>query len=183
MTPGASRSTGSACAVTICPLSSIGSPSASTTRPIIPSPTGTDMMVPVRFTSSPSLICGVVAQQHGAHLGLVQVHGQSGHAVGELDQLARHHLVQPMHARNAVAQRDHRADLIHLDALLVVLNLLAEQRGYLVRVDLCHVFPALNPALSLSPDFILKSCVSNPVTYAFTSFCLSCCNWPRTDPS
>ena len=69
-----------------------------------------------------------------------------------------------MHARNAVAQRDHRADLIHLDALLVVLNLLAEQRGYLVRVDLCHVFPALDPALSLSPDFILKSCVSNPIT-------------------
>ena len=91
---------------------------------------------------------GVVAQQHGAHLGLVQVHGQSGHAVGELDQLARHHFVQAMHARNAVAQRDHRADLIHLDALLVVLNLLAEQRGYLVRVDLCHVFPALDPILN-----------------------------------
>ena len=84
---------------------------------------------------------GVIAQQHGAHLGLVQVHRQSGNAVGELEHLARHHLVQPMHARDAVAQGDHRPDLVHLDALLVVLNLLAEQLGYLIRIDLCHVRP------------------------------------------
>ncbi len=58
----------------------------------------------------------------------------------KLDHLARHHLVQPMNARNTVAQRDHRPDLVHLDALLVVLNLLAEQLGYLIRIDLCHVF-------------------------------------------
>jgi len=37
-------------------LSSIGWPSASTTRPIRASPTGTDMMRRVRRTSSPSLI-------------------------------------------------------------------------------------------------------------------------------
>ena len=86
---------------------------------------------------------GVVAQQHGADLGLVEVHGETRDAVGELDQFARHHLVQPVHAGDAVAQRDDRADLVDLNPLLVVLNLLAEQLGYLVRVDLCHVFPAL----------------------------------------
>ena len=82
-----------------------------------------------------------------------------------------------MQPRNPVAQRDHRADLIHLDALLVVLNLLAEQLGYLVRVDLCHVFPLPQ---SLNPVFCNNPC-SQP--YAFTSLCFSCCNWPRTDPS
>ena len=40
----------------IGPLPSMGSPSAFTTRPTSASPTGTDMMLPVRRTSSPSLI-------------------------------------------------------------------------------------------------------------------------------
>ncbi len=55
-TPGARRSTGLNCEVWMGPLSSIGWPSASTTRPIRASPTGTDMMRRVRRTSSPSLI-------------------------------------------------------------------------------------------------------------------------------
>ncbi len=38
------------------PLSSMGCPRALTTRPISASPTGTDMMRPVRRTSSPWLI-------------------------------------------------------------------------------------------------------------------------------
>ena len=37
------------------PLSSMGWPSAFTTRPIMPSPTGTLRILPVRLTSSPSL--------------------------------------------------------------------------------------------------------------------------------
>ncbi len=67
--------------------------------------------------------------------------------MGKLDQLARHDLVQAMHARNAVAQRDDRADLVDLDALLVVLNLLAKQLCYLIRLDLCHVFLLLDSYL------------------------------------
>ena len=38
------------------PFPSIGLPKASTTRPNIPSPTGTSTMAPVLFTTSPSLI-------------------------------------------------------------------------------------------------------------------------------
>ena len=56
MTPGARRSTGKSVSVSIGPLSSMGWPSALTTRPIMASPTGTDIILPVRFTSSPSLI-------------------------------------------------------------------------------------------------------------------------------
>ncbi len=55
-TPGASRSMALNWSASIGPLPSIGLPSEFTTRPIIASPTGTDMMRPVRFTSSPSLI-------------------------------------------------------------------------------------------------------------------------------
>ena len=55
-TPGAMRSIGETCLVRIGPLPSIGWPSALTTRPSISSPTGTEMMRPVRLTGSPSLI-------------------------------------------------------------------------------------------------------------------------------
>ncbi len=81
---------------------------------------------------------GVVAQQHRADLVFIQVHGQAGHAMGKLDQLARHDLVQPMDARNAVAQGDDRADFVHLHALVVVFNLLPEQLGNLVCANRRH---------------------------------------------
>src|ERR1017187_6043192 len=55
-TPGASRSMGLNCVLWMGPLSSMGLPRALTTRPTMASPTGTDMMRPVRRTSSPSLI-------------------------------------------------------------------------------------------------------------------------------
>ena len=55
-TPGARRSIGENCLVRIGPLPSIGWPSALTTRPSSSSPTGTEMMRPVRLTGSPSLI-------------------------------------------------------------------------------------------------------------------------------
>ena len=55
-TPGAMRSIGRNSVVAIGPLPSIGWPSALTTRPSIASPTGTEMMRPVRLTGSPSLI-------------------------------------------------------------------------------------------------------------------------------
>ncbi len=54
VTPGARRSMGENWSVTIGPLPSTGWPSALTTRPSIASPTGTEMMRPVRLTWSPS---------------------------------------------------------------------------------------------------------------------------------
>src|SRR5712691_6080268 len=56
ITPGASRSSGLRCFAATGPLPSTGSPSGLTTRPTSPSPTGTDMIVLVRLTVSPSLI-------------------------------------------------------------------------------------------------------------------------------
>src|SRR3990167_9291575 len=56
MMPGALTSTRVRVASTIGPLPSIGLPRASTTRPSRPLPTGTSTIVPVRLTTSPSLI-------------------------------------------------------------------------------------------------------------------------------
>ncbi len=89
---------------------------------------------------------GVVAEQYGTDLILVEVHGQTGDAVGEVDQFARHDLVQPMDAGDAVAQRDDGADLIHVDAVFVAFNLLAQQLGNLVCPNAWHgslLLPAL----------------------------------------
>ena len=102
---------------------------------------------------------GVVAEQHGADLVFVEVHGEAGDAVGKLDQLAGHDLVEAVHARDTVAEGDDGADLVDLDALLVVLNLLAKQFGYLIRLDLCHVFLLLASfeSESLAPSLLIAS--------------------------
>ena len=72
-TPGAMRSIGANCLVRIGPLPSIGWPSALTTRPSISSPTGTEMMRPVRLTGIAFLDRAVLAQQHGADAVLFEV--------------------------------------------------------------------------------------------------------------
>ena len=54
MMPGARRSMAQWSAASMGPLPSTGWPSASTTRPIMASPTGTDTTRPVRSTVSPS---------------------------------------------------------------------------------------------------------------------------------
>ena len=55
-TPGAGYSIALVSFVTISPLPSIGFPSASTTLPIMASPTGTSTIFPVGLTMSPSLM-------------------------------------------------------------------------------------------------------------------------------
>ena len=84
---------------------------------------------------------GVVAEQHDADLVLFEVHREAGDAVRKVDELAGHRLVEAVHARDAVAERDDRADLVDLDALLVVLDAALEQLGNLVCLNLCHAVP------------------------------------------
>ena len=80
----------------------------------------------------------VLAQQHHADLVFFQVHGDAGHVMRELEQFSGHDFVEAMHAGNAVAQGDDRADFIHGDLGLVVLDLLPDQLRDLVCFDLCH---------------------------------------------
>ena len=85
---------------------------------------------------------------HAAHLVLVEVHGQAFHAVGELEHLAGHGLVQAMEAGDAVAERDDRPDFIDANLRVVVLNLLLQELRDLVCVDLSHAFTFLTMSLS-----------------------------------
>ncbi len=57
ITPGATFSMTSVILALIGPLPSIGAPSALTTRPISSGPTGTERMLPVHLTVSPSEMC------------------------------------------------------------------------------------------------------------------------------
>ena len=81
---------------------------------------------------------GVFAEQHHADLVFFQVHGDAGHAVREGQQFAGHDLVESIDARDAVAQRDDGAGLVHGDLSFVVLDLLADQFRDFVCFDLCH---------------------------------------------
>ena len=134
-TPGAMRSIGETCLVRIGPLPSIGWPSALTTRPSISSPTGTEMMRPVRLTGSPSLICGVLAEQHRADAVFFEVQRDAEHAVRELEHLAGHGALAAVHARDAVAERHHGADFGHVDRDGEAADLFANNLGDLVCFD------------------------------------------------
>ena len=87
MMPGAWISMRRNCTPTSSPLPSIGSPSALTTRPSTPSPTGTDRMRPVALTVWPSSMPVDVAEHDGADRVLVEVQGETDRAVLELEQL------------------------------------------------------------------------------------------------
>src|SRR5579863_9810036 len=54
-------------------------------------------------------------------------------------QFARHHLVEPVEARNAVTQRGDGADLVDLHLRIVVRDLLAKNLRNLVCLDLSHL--------------------------------------------
>ena len=138
-TPGASRSISLNCFDAIGPLPSIGWPSALTTRPISASPTGTEMMRLVRLTVSPSRIAGVVAEEHRADAFFFEVQRDAEHAVRELEHLAGHRLLDAVHARDAVADRDDGADFGDVDVDGIAADLVADDSGDLFGFDV-HSF-------------------------------------------
>ena len=84
---------------------------------------------------------GVFAHQHHAYLVFFQVHGDAGHVVRELEQFARHDLVEAVDAGDTVADRHHRADFVDRDLGFVIVDLLADELSNLVCFDLCHKIP------------------------------------------
>src|SRR5262249_6215632 len=81
---------------------------------------------PADFLSFPDLLR--LAEEHDADLVLFEVQGEAEDVVAEVHELSRHHLVQPVDARDAIADRQDRADLGHVDRLLVVGELLLQAR-------------------------------------------------------
>ena len=116
MTPGATRSTGRVAVAAIGPLSSIGRPSASTTRPMSAGADGHLDDRAGRLDGVAFLDARVVAEDDRADRLLLEVEREALDPVGELEQLGRERVLQPVDAGDAVADLDDRADRAGLDA-------------------------------------------------------------------
>ena len=77
----------------------------------------------------------VLAQEHAAHAVLLEVQRDAEHAVRELEHLARHGLVDAVHARDAVAHGHDRAHLGDVDVHGVAADLVADDLGDFVGFD------------------------------------------------
>ena len=97
------------------PCSSIGSPRALTTRPIIASPTGTRSSSPVAVTVSALLDPGVIAQDHDADGRLFEVQRDPFDAVLERHHLAGHQPGEAVDPRDAVPDLENLAYLAARD--------------------------------------------------------------------
>ena len=116
----------------------------------------------------------VFAQQHRAHLVFFQVHGDAGNAVAELNQFARHHLVESVDARDAVADRHDGADFADVDGALVVLDLVPQNACNLVCPYLSHKIPFTAIIASYASDQALahlgELSPHRPVIYSGADF-------------
>src|SRR5262249_60441589 len=111
-----------------------------------------------------------------------EIERHTARAILELDHLAGLHIVEPVDAGDAVADREHRTDLRDLGLLAEILDLLLEDRGnfcgadvhqetsfiaFLIELSLVRsdVSTMREPSLTMSPPMIAGS--------TFTSTCTS----------
>ena len=78
----------------------------------------------------------IVAENHDADIVDLEVQRHAARAVGELDHLASLAIVEPVDAGDAVAHRQHLADLGDFRLLAKILDLLFEDRGDLGGPDI-----------------------------------------------
>ena len=136
-TPGALNSAGRVSVVLMSPLPSSGLPSGSTMRPSSASPTGTSIRRPVRLTWSPSSILSHSPNSTAPTLSDSRLSARPVTSCGQLEQLHRHAVVEAVHARDAVGDRQHGAHLGEVGAaVLEPLDPLLEDAGDLVWLDL-----------------------------------------------
>ena len=120
-------------------------------------------MALVRLTVEPSLDALVVAEDHHADIVGLEVERQAARAVLELDHLARFDLVEPVDAGDAVADREHPADLGHLGLGAEVRDLLLEDRGDLGGADIHQRIPLIESSRLCSLVFSDASTMREPM--------------------
>ena len=76
-----------------------------------------------------------LAEQHHADAVLFEIQGDAEQTVGKLQHLAGHGLVHALHARNAVAHRDDRADFGDVDVEREAAQLFADDPRDVVCLD------------------------------------------------
>src|SRR3990172_77898 len=64
-----------------------------------------------------------LAEQRGADVVFFEVKRNAENPMGKFQQLARRDLIEPMDPRDAIAGREHGADLLNFDAFFVIANL------------------------------------------------------------
>src|SRR5439155_903826 len=77
----------------------------------------------------------VVAEEHRADLVLLEVEDHPDDVAGELEQLTRHRLLEPVDAGDAVADLDDAPDLLQVDLRLVACQLSLENLADLSGLD------------------------------------------------
>ena len=136
------------------PRPSIGSPSALTTRPRRPSPTGTERMRPVALTVWPSSTPSASPSTTAPIDSSSRLSARPSDAVLELEQLVHTRLRQPGDTGDAVADLGHAADRLGLDRGVEAFEVLAQRGDDVVGVDreLCHggPFSSLQQRLQLA---------------------------------
>ena len=100
-------------------------------------------MRPVRLTEIAFLDLLELAEQHGADALLFEVQRDAEHAVRELEHLAGHRVLDAVHARDAVADRDDAADFGDVDVDREAADLLADDLGNLFSFDVHSYSDAL----------------------------------------
>ena len=93
-------------------------------------------MAPVRLTRLAFLDVAVVAEDHDADIVGFEVQRHAAHAVLEFDHLAGLDIVEAVDAGDAVADRQHLADLGDFGLLAEILDLLLEDRGDFCGADI-----------------------------------------------
>ncbi len=78
---------------------------------------------------------GVVAEEHGADVVLLEVQHHADDVAGKREQLARHRPVEAVDAGDAVAHLDHAADLLEVDLGLVARELALDDLADLACLD------------------------------------------------
>ena len=110
-----------------------------------------------------------LAEEHRADALLLEVQRDAEHAVRELEHLARHRLLDAVHAGDAVAERNDGADFgdVHIDR--VAADLLADDLGYFFSFDVHVAHSSLSragPAVQLpasSTCYMFREPSSHPV--------------------
>src|SRR5712692_8059196 len=99
----------------------------------------------------------VVAEQHRADLFLLEVEDHPDDVAGELEQLARHRPLEPVDARDAVADLDDAADLLQVHLRLVARELLPDDLADLSGLD--HRYPRRGaaPPFRTSPPRVARA--------------------------
>src|SRR5262249_33393029 len=95
----------------------------------------------------------VLTEQNRANLIFFEVQRDAVYIMRKCEHLARHHLFEPVNARNPVADADYRTHFVDRDTLLVIRDLFAKYFADFVCFDIRHTRSVNSTQPPASPAF------------------------------